>query len=301
MTTVFTFGDTGGHGLQLFTALNEIGVDLETCTIPEGVVIVHLGDLIHKGPVSNTIVSRVDKLIRNNPGQWLQVLGNHEFQHIEEGIDFWSCNCSLETQTTIQAWHNEGLARIAWAVEDVLPNKWTNGNRPLGQERIVSSFLATHAGLTYPVWKSLESPMTATEAADGINANGVWCARAAGEMLGMSHKFGVVGPVWAKIATETFQYWDLEAKRSGVKMPFGQLMGHNAPFDFSSEKWWADVSKNFRTQAKVLTESRRTICFVADSVLICMDPGYGKKLDFQLHATQPYLEFKTGPENAAIN
>lgn len=289
MATVHVFGDTGGHGLQLFKALSTIGVDLETGEIPEGVIIVHLGDLIHKGPASNTIVSMVDKLIRNNPGQWLQVLGNHEFQHIEEGIDFWNCSCTPDTQATIQEWYSEGLARVAWAIEGVLPNKWTTGNRPVGQEELVGSFLATHGGLTYPLWKKLGEPDSATLAADRLNAKRSWCAGSAGEMLGMTNRYGMVGPVWAMASKETFHYWHLEWLKSHLKMPFGQLVGHNAPFSFDSGNWWGNVSKDFRKVSKVNLEDRRTVCFVAESVLICMDPDYTKDA---VSIEQPFLKFE---------
>ena len=290
MTKVHVFGDTGGHALQLFASLAEIGVDLETCEIPEGTAIVHLGDLIHRGPSSNTIVSKVDLLMERNPGQWLQVLGNHEFQHIEDGIDFWRCNCSQDTAWTIERWYEEETARIAWALEGVLPQKWTQGNRPTGQEELISSFLATHGGLTYPIWKQIGRPLHARDAAAALQANRSWYGDSVGEAMG-ANVFGVVGPVWAQAAVDTHSYWEM-ASRDGAKLPFGQLIGHSAPYDFERKLWYGTTSRIFRENAKVDQENRRTVSFVAGSAIICMDPGYGKELNPKLNPTQPYLSFE---------
>lgn len=292
MSRYHVFGDTGGHGLQLFAALAEIGVDLESWSIPEDIFIVHLGDLIHKGPASNTIVSKVDELIRRNPGRWLQVLGNHEFQHIRGGIDFWRCNCSQRTEDTIQRWYDGELARPAWAFDGVQPQRWTQGNRPQGQEELIRSFLASHGGLTLPTWKSLGSPAMAVEAAELLNRDAMFQARSAGEAMG-ANRFGAVGTVWARAAQESFHYWELEHRLKGTAMPFGQLIGHSSPYDFQQRRWWADTPRSFRQVARVLPEERRTVAFVAESAMICMDPGYGRELNPVSDPRQPYLSFET--------
>lgn len=291
MTSVHVFGDTGGHAVQLFASLAEIGVDLETWKIPEDTIIVHLGDLIHRGPNSNLIVSKVDELIRSNPGQWLQTLGNHEFQHIESGIDFWRCSCTQETAWTIEDWYDQDIARLAWGIEGVLPQKWTQGNRPQGQEELISSFLATHGGLTYPVWRQLNMRTSATEAAEEIQSRKDWYGDSVGEAMGSNH-FGYVGPVWARAVGETYSYWEMGHRLDGASMPFGQLIGHSAPYDFERKLWYANTLKSFRETAKVDQKHRRTVSFVADSAIMCLDPGYGKELNHNLQPTQPYLSFE---------
>lgn len=293
MATVHVFGDTGGHGLQLFAALEEIGVDLESATIPPGVLIVHLGDLVHRGPLSNEIVAKVDELIRNNPGQWLQLIGNHETQHLQGGLFFWdACLCSKETVAILRRWHEEDLARIAWAIEDVLPQRWNPGNRPIGQDTLVSSFLATHGGLTLPVWANIGRLQSATEVAEILVENTDWSFRSVGHAMGIE-RLGLVGPVWARAAAETFHYWEQEHRIEGVTMPFGQLVGHSAPYDFAQRRWWANTPEELRRNSKVLVAERRTVAFVADSVLVCMDPGYGVNLSRLSDPKQPYLTFET--------
>ncbi len=291
MTKVHVFGDTGGHGIQLFSSLAEIGVDLENWIIPEDVLIVHLGDLIHRGPASNTLVAKVDRLMENNPGQWIQILGNHEFNHIEDGPDFWACNCSQTTIWTLNDWYDEERAVIAHGIEGVLPQRWTEGNRPQGQEELISSFLATHGGLTYPTWELIGSPTSATEAARLLQADKNWWADSVGEAMGMN-VYGRVGPVWARAVGETFRFWEMGHRLDGVSMPFGQLIGHSAPYDFARKQWFVTSSKEFRNTAKVSVEHRRTVSFVADSAIMCLDPGYGKELSQKLDPKQPYLSFE---------
>lgn len=310
MPSVYVFGDTGGHGFQLFSALSSIGVDLANLKIPEGVKIVHLGDLIHRGPASDTIVSQVDKLIRSNPGQWLQTLGNHEFQHIVGGIDFWNCDCSLQTAAIIQAWYDEGLARIAWPIEGIVPqssisasglSSTSQSSEPLSASSSSSfryasgSFLATHGGLTFPIWQQLGEPSTATEAAELLNLKSGYYSTLVGESMGIN-RYGAVGPVWAMAVQETFKYWDLERLASGQAMPFGQLIGHSAPYDFSSQSWWSNVPLRFRESSKVYPRLLRTLTRVGDRAMICMDPGYGAQLGFADHPEQPYLKLKTEEE-----
>ncbi len=100
--------------------------------------------------------------------------------------------------------------------------------------------------------------------------------------------FGMVGPVWARAAGETYSYWEM-ASRDGASMPFGQLIGHSAPYDFERKLWYGNTSRIFRENAKVDQENRRTVSFVADSAIICMDPGYSVQTsDLQ----QPYLSFE---------
>ena len=288
---VYAFGDTGGHGIQLFESLTEIGVDLSTYSIPPAVLIVSLGDLIHKGPDSNELALTVDRLIERNPGQWLQVLGNHEFQHLQGGRFMRPCDCSPETIAILERWYSEGIARMAWALEDVAPRLWTRSEELPGRGGPVSSLLLTHAGLTRPIWESLGRPATATEAAAAIHANRLRYTKSIGEAIQLDLA-GAVGPLWASAAGETFRFWELEHSRTGEPMPFGQLIGHNAPYDFSRGSWWPNVHQSFRDSAEVLLEERRTVALLAESVIVCLDPSYGDELDFSADPRQPYLSFE---------
>lgn len=82
LMNVAVFGDLSGHLEPLLGALDELGVDLATACVPDGLVIVQVGDLVHHGPDGDSIVALVDRLLHQNPGRWAQLLGNHEAQHV---------------------------------------------------------------------------------------------------------------------------------------------------------------------------------------------------------------------------
>jgi len=59
MTRYALFGDIQGHAGPYAVALRALGVDVATGTVPDGLVVVQVGDLIHKGPESEATVELV--------------------------------------------------------------------------------------------------------------------------------------------------------------------------------------------------------------------------------------------------
>src|SRR6266511_2602052 len=78
MTRIAVLGDLSGHLAPFVQALGELGVDVAAARVPDDLVVVQVGDLVHKGPDSDTIVALVDRLLDANPGRYLQLLVNHE-------------------------------------------------------------------------------------------------------------------------------------------------------------------------------------------------------------------------------
>lgn len=131
------FGDVGGHAGVFAKGLRQLGV--KNGYIPDDLIVLQMGDLIHKGVNSEMIVSRVDELMKNNPGQWLQLMGNHEFMHLKNSCPpFWRCHCSENLIRTLQKWHHHGYMRVAHYLHDVLAP----------EETIKRDVLFTHAGLS---------------------------------------------------------------------------------------------------------------------------------------------------------
>lgn len=280
----YVFGDTGGHSVQLWRSLKNIGVDLENFRIPENVRIIHLGDLIHKGPDSSLMLETVDRLMVNNPDRWVQILGNHEFQHIEGSPYFWKCTCSLGDVDVINRWFDEGLAAASFAVsshnivslevsvkpKNVFPHK---------------SILFTHAGLTKQWWEGLNMPSNALEASKHINSLPAYVVTAAGQMLGVK---GNAGPVWALGSGEVFKSWE----ESTVDMPFIQFHGHTSSYHWGLNKWWRNTPDlmSYRKSTKLNPELRASSTYVAGSVIVGLDPSYSVKAD---NDEQPYVMFES--------
>lgn len=282
----YVFGDTGGHMKQLFASLRAIGIDPNSGTIPDNVRIIHLGDLIHKGPHSSLLLDKINTLILNNPGQWIQLLGNHEFQHIEGSPYFWNCSCSIQDVGIINDWFEEGLATATYALpaftEFILG---VSKKRPINVPD--KGILFSHAGLTWGWWNSFNKNTDVVKLSQELNQQDVWVITAAGEMLGL---FGRdPGPVWAIGNSEVFDSWQAHPDI----MPFTQIHGHTTSFIFSQNKWFIPPMKkfnSFKTATKLNPETRAVITYLAGNVLVGIDPGYSKNAD---NDSQPFLTIKT--------
>lgn len=281
----YVFGDTGGHATQLWQSLKDIGVDVDTGFIPEDVRIIHLGDLIHKGPDSKLLLQRVNKLVRRNPTRWVQVLGNHEFQHLEGSPYFWKCKCDIDDVNIIADWFEMGLAAASFAVPAFTSMKLEVSSKP----KVAipeSGILFTHAGLTWDWWNSLGQPENPVEVSMHLNSFPVDLITVPGEMLG--YQGGRPGPVWAVGNTEVFNSWQANPE----PMPFIQMHGHTSSYKWGKGEWWRKDAgfKPFRDATKLNPESRAVITQMSDSLLIGVDPGFNKLADVD---KQPYLFFES--------
>lgn len=279
------FGDTGGHLKQLFVSLEQIGVDLKNYKIPENIRIIHLGDLIHKGPSpANAILTRVDKLIRNNPGQWIQLFGNHELQHLEGSPWFWRCKCSPEDFDILETWWDEGLAFSAYGIDSFTSLHLEVSKKP----KIVipdTGILFTHAGLTHHWWKTHCDGLTsAIEVSKKINAQPIDVVTTPGTLLQGSRM--KPGPIWAVSESEVFQSWD---ENPDDIMPFIQFHGHTAPYNFPNNRWFIKNAnpelRKHRAVTKVNPETRTTITKLNGSLVIGIDPCFEFTADIGF---QPY-------------
>lgn len=288
----YIFGDTGGHAKQLFASLEKIGVNLKDYSIPDGVRIIHCGDLIHKGPSSRLLLDTANRLIRKNKGQWIQLLGNHEFQHIEGSPYFWRCDCNMQDVATINDLFDEGLATASFGINELVDVKLEVSARP---KMVIPNkgVLFTHAGLTN-TWlnfvKSLngasgnlaEVNLTSTEVSSILNGLDVDVITAAGQMLGYINPN--VGPVWAIGNDEVFNDWEA----SGEVMPFMQVHGHTTSYSWSYGSWYRKDAafKKFKGVTKLNPQTRAVITELAGNILVGIDPGFSAKADLQ---AQPYL------------
>lgn len=87
----------------------------------------------------------------NSPGQWVQLVGNHEAQYLG-GIRV-APDLPEEVQSDLRRWDDERQIRIAVAIESM----------ELG------SLLVTHSNMTMSKWTALGQPETAAEAAEVHN------------------------------------------------------------------------------------------------------------------------------------
>ena len=203
---IAVIGDVGRHADPLRHELARLGARPDG-SLPEDLVVVQVGDLIHRGPDSAQVVDIVDRYLRTQPTQWIQLIGNHEANYLQPPVFVWPETLSRKHIRILNRWWRNGSAAVAAAVE-------TAGE----------SFLVTHAGITAEFWATiLGGPLTAAEAARRINGlakAGADTVFRAGTLL---HGTTVpdAGPLWADTATELLPGW------IDNRMPFSQIHGHN--------------------------------------------------------------------------
>lgn len=251
---VAMLGDVQGRLDVLVDALARLGVSLDS-DWPEYLVVVQVGDLVHRGPSSAAVVALVDELIGRSDGRWIQLIGNHEATYLPSGR--WHVpndeHLPDETIATIRRWHERGMAQLAVAVEDVL---------------------VTHAGLTHHRWDRLNRPANAAEAADAINAElraDPEAAFRAGWMLaGSSAADADPGVTWTHTTRELYPGW----QRAEV-VPFGQVHGHLSAFKWNSNRWDHFTPTELRRTATVDRESRHLTVLIGGKPFTGVDPGLG--------------------------
>ena len=221
---IVLFGDASGWLKPLEDALQEHGASLLDCHIPKKTTIVHLGDLVHKGPDSDELVLLVNQIMEKYPEQWVQLMGNHELHHLSQQ-KFWHGQISKKTVKTLKSWLKEEKLQAAYDAK---------------------GWLATHGGVTSQFWKTYLKATEAKEAAEELNQlfrEDFKLFQQHGEMLSTSHfpHYMVPGPIWAS-CHELYSSWLVDPK-----FPMQQIHGHTRPFknwnktpdfDFRYNKEW---------------------------------------------------------------
>ena len=92
-STIAIFGDLSGHLHPFEEALKRLGAVPETATVPDGLLVVQVGDLVHRGPDSDAIVDLVDRMMDANRAtlnadkrQLRLLIGSRPFWGIDPGF-----------------------------------------------------------------------------------------------------------------------------------------------------------------------------------------------------------------------
>lgn len=235
MSRVAIIGDVSGHG-EVFTAvLESIGVDTTAGQLPADLTVIQVGDLVHKGPTGNEAVALADQMMRSNPSRWLQLIGNHDLCYVGgPPAPRWSGRGDV-SQATIKVlrdwWHSK---RCLLAV---------------GMEAVgMGNVLVSHAGLTRGCWDDLGRLPDVVSAAAAMNAEvgrPDSIAMRAGRLLG-GPPDPHAGPCWAEVSQEVYEPWI----QSG-DLPFNQIHGHAAPWNFQTGSFWSDTPSDIRGRCQL--------------------------------------------------
>lgn len=249
-------GDVGGHFEPLCAELERLGVDVGAALLPEDLVLVQLGDLVHRGPHSREVVGLVDALVRNNPGRWVQLVGNHETPYLLRRPGFrWEERIDRQSADLLRQWWADGLLQVAATVPS-----------PQGE------MLVTHAGLTQDFWRwDLDAPATAGEAATRLNLMGARRDNAVfrGGVMLTGRREGRAGPVWAGAVRELVPSWQ------GVTMPFGQVHGHTSLYVWQQRAWRVHVTEAMRATTRLNMWGCHEAVPLDGRWIVGVDPGHG--------------------------
>jgi hypothetical protein len=253
---VAVVGDVGGHVDELRRELRRLGADPVTGRLPGDLTVVQVGDLVHRGPDSERVVALVDGYLREQPGQWVQLVGNHEAHYLREPVFEWPERISRTATRTLRRWWETGQLRAAASVVTD-----------------TETFLVTHAGLTSGFWREvLGSPVDGREAAAALNGlvgRDDAALFRAGHMLSGRRRSRGVGPVWAAAATELVPSW------VGEPMPFSQIHGHSGIYDWHRRHFHASI--DIARLTVLDEEAKHETVTLSGGRIVGVDPGHGRQ------------------------
>ncbi|MFZ4585841.1 MAG: metallophosphoesterase [Acidimicrobiia bacterium] len=212
MTRIAIFGDIGGHAENFAEHLKRLGVDVAAGLVPDDLVVVQVGDLVDGGPDSVGVLEMVARFLANSPEQWVQLVGNHELNHVRDEPTFIYVRDARPLPETavplLKALYDRGEFRNAVALE--LDS--------------IGPTLVTHAGLTAHLWDELGAPTDVVEVARLLNEHDHLMDRTGVRLTGRGTTFDV-GPAWADAERELHASWRF---REGLHddVPFSQVFGH---------------------------------------------------------------------------
>lgn len=211
---ILVIGDVSGHLGELERAVGEHG-DVTEGVLADGVCVIQVGDLIHKGPDSHAIIDAVERF-RANDALWYQLVGNHEAHHLG-GPRFWGVEIDDVHRRVLHDWWDSGWMRVAAAIEEVDGTAW----------------LCTHAGLTKGYWERIGADPDVARVAAHLNELGRGRdprVLQAGWMLSGQRASVATPPVWAEAGRELVTSW------ADTTPPFNQLHGHTSAWNWYKGK-----------------------------------------------------------------
>lgn len=244
---VFIISDIHGDIDRFRSELVKAGVQDEV--IPSDITVVQIGDLVHgRGQSQSECVLLADRLLRENNGRYIQLLGNHDAHYLGgPSVQSRSVFRQADKQTIeiLKSWQDKDLWTYALSIDN---------------------FLITHAGLTAGVWKEIGSPQSVNEAARAINYDMAFETLMRPGFLMSGELNYSAGILCSRTAAELAQSWLLEKQ-----MPFSQIHGHESAWWWPDNNWHEDVPQSVKQVTKVDHIHRHSRTKIGDKILWSID------------------------------
>lgn len=238
-------GDVGGQTQVYRDSLTLLGVDPDSCVIPEGLTLIQVGDVVrfnHSTHLDSLGCAEIsDKLLRNNPDSFIQLLGNHDLALLDGALDpHWQIHDLPESRPIVRAWWDEGLASLSVTLVPLDPDE--------------NDILVSHAGVGYHYWNHLGAydAEGTTKTLNALVGEPVPSFEIPGHLVtGVDNIHADSG--WALVGPEFQETW------VGQQMPFNQIHGHATLIEWLGREYWPDVSQEVRDMTTVNWEDRYTL------------------------------------------
>lgn len=269
---VLVIGDVAGHLGALRSMLSAYGIDSERATIPEGLVVVQAGDLVHRGPDSAGVIALVDAFLRGpDADRWIQLIGNHEALYLFDRSSVIRRELDEDGVRKLRAWWAEGLARIAVAVTP----DWDRVSLPRRMRAVqpAGDVLVTHAGLTHGAWLDLGGPANAgqTAAALSVDAHGPATITLREGTMTCGTTDLSAGPLWAQAGAELLTSWDQTTDAPHLN----QIHGHTTVRSWSQERWWPGAAGIVNRGDLIADQdTKREVARIGRRLIWGIDPGH---------------------------
>ena len=253
--TVVILGDVGGQTKVYRDALLSLGIDPDECIVPDGMTLIQVGDVVrfNHNPHLDSLgcVEISDRLIRNNPDTYIQLLGNHDLALLGGARDpHWKIYDLPESRVYVEKWWKDKSVSLGVTLRATSTN-------------VDKDILITHAGLGKNYWEKISggNALDTSLALNSLVGQDVAGFEVPGHLV-TGHDNEHADTAWALVGPEFHSTWQNEI------MPFNQIHGHACLVEWESGEYWPDVIPEVIDTTEINWSHRYTVTTRPDGTWI---------------------------------
>lgn len=245
MGKVAVLGDIGGQINVFKDAVKSLGGCPEHAILPSDTQLIQVGDVVRRHDSADldsvACAAYVEKLMLNNPGQYIQVMGNHEMPSLGGQVDpNWTLLNIDPADALIRKWWNDKSVYLAAGLIHAD-----------GRETLI-----THAGMNANYHLSLggRGMVDTVQKLNAMVGGRLSAFERPGYLVKKDYDRGA-DFLWSLVGLELYETWYEKS------MPFEQIHGHCCSYRWDVKDFWSDIPERARLDA-VINEDQRYITTV---------------------------------------